>query len=82
MSPLLLCSCADQMADTLMGPVLSNGAGLEFDTLTPPTSVLLATRNPTGCSLGNVSTAYWNFFDEPELRVTGEHDLRFPPDSR
>lgn len=24
------------MADTLMGPVLSNGAGLEFDTLTPP----------------------------------------------
>lgn len=32
----LLCSCADQMADTLMGPVLSNGSGLEFDTLTPP----------------------------------------------
>lgn len=26
------------MADTLMGPVLSNGAGLEFDTLTPPIS--------------------------------------------
>lgn len=36
--PSLLCSCADQMADTLMGPVLSNGAGLEFDTLTPPIS--------------------------------------------
>lgn len=38
-SPFLvpvLCSCADQMADTLMGPLLSNGAGLEFDTLTPP----------------------------------------------
>lgn len=37
-APPLLCSCADQMADTLMGPVLSNGAGLEFDTLTPPIS--------------------------------------------
>lgn len=36
--PPLLCSCADQMADTLMGPVLSNGAGLEFDILTPPIS--------------------------------------------
>lgn len=36
--PSLLCSCADRMADTLMGPVLSNGAGLEFDTLTPPIS--------------------------------------------
>lgn len=36
--PPLLCSCVDQMADTLMGPVLSNGAGLEFDTLTPPIS--------------------------------------------
>ena len=33
-----LCSCADQMSDTLVGPVLSNGAGLEFDTLTPPIS--------------------------------------------
>lgn len=32
------CSCADQMADALMGPALTNGAGLEFDTLTPPIS--------------------------------------------
>lgn len=38
--PPLLCSCADQMSDTLMGPVLSNGAGLEFDTLTPPISAV------------------------------------------
>lgn len=79
-SPTLhLCSCADQMTETLLRPVLSNGAGLEFDTMTPPTSVPLATRNPTGRSLGNVSTAYWNFFDEPEFQVTEEHDLCFPP---
>lgn len=38
--PPLLCSCADQMSDALMGPVLSNGAGLEFDTLTPPISAV------------------------------------------
>lgn len=36
--PPLFCSCADQMADTLMGPVLSNGAELEFDTVTLPIS--------------------------------------------
>lgn len=41
----------------------------------PHPSVLLATRSPTGCSLGNVSTAYWNFFDEPEFQVTEEHEL-------
>lgn len=48
----------------------------------PHPSVLLATRNPTGCSLGNVSTAYWNFFDEPEFQVTEEHDPHFPTGPR
>lgn len=38
----------------------------------PHPSALFATRNPTGCSLGDVSTAYWNFFDE--FRVADEHD--------
>lgn len=43
---LLLCSCADPMSDALMGPVLSNGPGLEFDTLTPPHQCCLPPETP------------------------------------
>lgn len=30
--------------------------------------------------MGNVSTAYWNFFDA--FQVTEEHDIDFPTNSR